>query len=104
MLNLVRVDIKLEARLGRVDSEVATSLAHGGNPVLSELPASQLWSCEEAIAEIRELELTMLNQHIKPEKSSVRAVLSAREVAGELVQSQLLTIGGTQFRFRCEDE
>ena len=66
MLNLVRVDIKLEARLGRVESEVATSLAHGGNPVLSELPASPSWSCEEAIPEIRELELAMSNQHIKP--------------------------------------
>ena len=72
--------------------------------MLSELPASPLWSCEEAIAEIRELELAMSNQHIKLERSSVRAVLPAREVAGELVQSQLLTIGRTQFRFRCEDE
>ena len=84
MLNLVRVDIKLEARLGRVDSEAVTSLAHGGNPVLSELPVWPLWSCEEVIAEIRELELTMSNQHIKPEKSAVRAVLPAREVARSL--------------------
>ena len=85
MLNLVRVDIKLEARLGRVDSEVATSLAHGGNSVLSELPVSPSWSREEAIAEIRELELVMSNLHVKPEKSSVRAMLPAREVAGSFV-------------------
>jgi hypothetical protein len=84
VLNLVRVDIKLEARLGRVDSEVATSLTHGGDPVLSGLAVWPLWSCEEAITEIRELELTMSNQHIKPEKSSVCTVLPAREVARSL--------------------
>jgi hypothetical protein len=104
VLNLVRVDIKLEARLGRVDSEVATSLAHGGNSVLSELTISPLWSCEEAITEIRELELTMSNQRIKPEKSSVRAVLPAREVAGSLRRVSCRLSVGLGFTCRCEKE
>jgi hypothetical protein len=96
VLNLVRVDIKLEARLGRVDSEAATSLAHGGDPVLSELPVWPLWSCEEAIAEIRELELTMLNQHIEPEKSS--ALWCRQEKWREACAESAADVGGTRFR------
>jgi hypothetical protein len=98
VLNLVLVDIKLEARLGRVDSEAATSLAHGGNPVLSELPVWPLWSCEEAIAEIRKLELTMSNQHIKPEKVLRQRCAASKRSSSELAQSQPLTVGGIRFR------
>jgi hypothetical protein len=84
VLNLVRVDIRLEARLGRVASETDTSRSHVGSSALLVLPLGPLGSCKEVIAVVIELEEKLWNHHLDGEECSVHAVLLTRAMAWSL--------------------
>jgi hypothetical protein len=89
VLNFVRVDTRLEARLGRVISEAATSRAQGGDSGLLVLAGESSPSCSAIIAIIVQVGI----DGVEPPCRSSRAPLLRRVAAqsdAKLPQYRLL--------------